>query len=99
MDKDPDAAKKLWENFGGDFNKFTEAVSKGAARKPLFGEKRKKGVSGYNYAPDYVGEPVTAATIATAIGAAAPIIAALLAAFKKAGIKDTPEETPPADDD
>jgi hypothetical protein len=104
MDKDPDAAKKLWEGFGGDFNIFKEKVAKAAARKPLFGEKRKRGVSGYNYAQDYVGvEPVTTAAssqaIIGAIAAAAPIIAALLAALKKAGIKDTPEETPPADDE
>lgn len=99
MDKNPDQAKKLWEGFGGDFNKFKEAVAKGASRKPLFGEKKKRGVNGYNYAPDYVGiEPTTTAVLG-AITAAAPIIAALLAALKKAGIKDTPEETPPADDE
>lgn len=99
MDKDPNAAKKLWESFGGDFNIFKEKVAKGAARKPLFGEKKKRGVNGYNFYPDYVGIEPTTTAVLSAITAAAPIIAALLAALKKAGIKDTPEETPPADDE
>jgi hypothetical protein len=104
MDRDSSAVKKFWESFGGDYNKLQDVVNKAAARKPLFGEKRKRGVSAYNYAEDFVGvEPVTTAAssqaIFAAIAAAAPIIAALVAALKKAGIKDTPEETPPPDDD
>lgn len=103
MNKDSAAVKKFWESFGGDYDKLQQVVDKGSKRKPLFGEKNKRGVSGFNYAEDYVGvEPVTTAAssqaVFAAIAAAAPIIAALVAAFKKAGIKDTPEETPPTDD-
>ena len=103
MNKDSAAVKKFWESFGGDYDKLQQVVDKGSKRKPLFGEKKKKGVSGFNYANDYVGftgveEAGAAQGIAAAIAAAAPIIAALVAAFKKAGIKDTPEETPPTDD-
>ena len=104
INKDSAAVKKFWESFGGDYDKLQQVVDKGSKRKPLFGEKKKKGVSGFNYANDYVGftgveEAAAAQGIAAAIAAAAPIIAALVSAFKKAKIKDTPEETPPTDDE
>ena len=52
----------------------------------------KKGVG--EIEADFIGEPVTAATITAALGAAAGIIASLNKILKKEGVAEEPGETP-----
>lgn len=103
LDKNPDSVKKLWERFGGDYTKLFDDIKRGEKKKPLFGVKGgkpKKGIRGINgvvyYQPaEYIGEPLT---VAAALTAAVPIIAAVVKALKDNNIKDLPEEIPPPDD-
>ena len=81
---------EFWTKLGGDISKLNQAVDKGKVKKPVFGEK--KGVG--EIEADFIGEPVTAATITAALGAAAGIIAALNKILKKEGVAEEPGETP-----
>lgn len=93
----------FWQKLGGDPRKLFEAALKGSKKKPLFGSKKttKKGVTGINatYLDDneqsYIGEPVTLATVSTALVAAAPIIGALTKLFQKENIAVEETELPP----
>jgi hypothetical protein len=80
---------EFWTKLGGDVSKLNQAVDKGKSKKPVFGEK--KGVG--EIEADFIGEPVTAATITAALGAAAGIIAALNKLLKKEGVAEEPGET------
>lgn len=81
---------EFWTKLGGDIGKLNQAVDKGKVKKPVFGEK--KGVG--EIEADFIGEPVTAATITAALGAAAGIIASLNKILKKEGVAEEPGETP-----
>ena len=81
---------EFWTKLGGDISKLNQAVDKGKVKKPVFGEK--KGVG--EIEADFIGEPVTAATITLALTAAAGIIAALNKELKKEGVAEEPGETP-----
>jgi hypothetical protein len=79
-----------WTKLGGDIDKLNKAIEKGSLKKPLFGSK--KGVNGIGVDFEYMGEPVTAATITAAITSAAGIIAALNKLLKKEGVAEEPGE-------
>lgn len=81
---------EFWTKLGGDISKLNQAVDKGKVKKPIFGEKRGVG----EIEADFIGEPVTAATITAALGAAAGIIASLNKILKKEGVAEEPGETP-----
>lgn len=81
---------EFWTKLGGDIGKLNQAVDKGKVKKPVFGEK--KGVG--EIEADFIGEPVTAATITAALAAAAGIIASLNKILKKEGVAEEPGETP-----
>lgn len=81
---------EFWTKLGGDIGKLNQAVDKGKVKKPVFGEK--KGVG--EIEADFIGEPVTAATITAALSAAAGIIASLNKILKKEGVAEEPGETP-----
>jgi hypothetical protein len=81
---------EFWTKLGGDISKLNQAVDKGKVKKPVFGEKRGVG----EIEADFIGEPVTAATITAALGAAAGIIASLNKILKKEGVAEEPGETP-----
>jgi len=67
-------------------------LKKEVQKKPLFGSK--KGVNGIGVDFEYMGEPVTAATVTAAITSAAGIIAALNKLLKKEGVAEEPGEEP-----
>ena len=79
-----------WTKLGGDIDKLNKAIEKGSTKKPLFGAK--KGVNGIGVDFEYMGEPVTAATVTAAITSAAGIIAALNKLLKKEGVAEEPGE-------
>ena len=79
-----------WTKLGGDIDKLNKAIEKGSTKKPLFGSK--KGVNGIGVDFEYMGEPVTAATVTAAITSAAGIIAALNKLLKKEGVAEEPGE-------
>lgn len=81
---------EFWTKLGGDIGKLNQAVDKGKVKKPIFGEK--KGVG--EIEAEFIGEPVTAATITAALSAAAGIIASLNKILKKEGVAEEPGETP-----
>jgi len=64
-----DKVKNIWIKFGGDYGKLMKVVNSGKAKKPLFGGK----ISGIGM------DPATA----SALAAAAPILAAFVALFSK----------------
>ena len=79
-----------WTKLGGDIDKLNKAIEKGSTKKPLFGSK--KGINGIGVDFEYMGEPVTAATVTAAITSAAGIIAALNKLLKKEGVAEEPGE-------
>jgi|688.fasta_scaffold28521_3 hypothetical protein len=79
-----------WTKLGGDIDKLNKAIEKGSTKKPLFGAK--KGIDGIGVDYEYMGEPVTAATIGAALTSAAGIIAALNKLLKKEGVAEEPGE-------
>jgi hypothetical protein len=81
-----------WTKLGGDIDKLNKAIEKGSTKKPLFGAK--KGVNGLGADYEYMGEPVTAATVTAALTSAAGIIAALNKLLKKESIPEEPGEEP-----
>lgn len=70
----------VWKKFGGDPSKLWGAVNKGKGRKPIAKGLGPK-VSGIG------AEPVTMATVTTAIATATPIIIAIVSALKSEGVK------------
>ena len=93
--------KKLWVNkFGGKLNVLKNAIKSGKKRKPLLGaSKRVKAIKGIGYVFDEgnsIGEPVSGATVAAIIAAAAPILLVVTKAIvgKKKG-KDAVTEILP----
>jgi len=81
-----------WTKLGGDIDKLNKAIEKGSSKKPLFGAK--KGIDGIGADYEYLGEPVTAATVTAALTSAAGIIAALNKLLKKEGVPEEPGEEP-----
>ena len=77
-----------WTKLGGDIDKLNKAIEKGSTKKPLFGAK--KGINGIGADYEYMGEPVTAATVGAALTSAAGIIAALNKLLKKEGVAEEP---------
>lgn len=90
--KNPNSFAEWWTKLGGDIDKLNKAIEKGSTKKPLFGSK--KGVNGIGVDFEYMGEPVTAATVTAAITSAAGIIAALNKLLKKEGVAEEPGEEP-----
>jgi hypothetical protein len=93
--KDANKYAEFWTKLGGDVDKLNKAVEKGSKKKPLFGSK--KGIDGIGFDFDYMGEPVTIATVSAALTSAAGIIAQLNKLFKKEGIPEEPGEEPLAE--
>ena len=71
--------KKMWEKFGGNFQKLKNAAKRGAKHKPFLG--RPKGIRG----PE---------AVAAIIAAAAPLLLALGKLIPKGKAKDSPEADP-----
>jgi hypothetical protein len=90
--KNQNSFAEWWTKLGGDIDKLNKAIEKGITKKPLFGSK--KGVNGIGVDFEYMGEPVTAATVTAAITSAAGIIAALNKLLKKEGVAEEPGEEP-----
>jgi hypothetical protein len=88
--KNQNSFAEWWTKLGGDIDKLNKAIEKGSTKKPLFGSK--KGVNGIGVDFDYMGEPVTAATVTAALTSAAGIIAALNKLLKKESIPEEPGE-------
>jgi hypothetical protein len=84
-----------WTKLGGDIDKLNKAIEKGKDKKPLFGAK--KGIDGIGADYEYMGEPVTAATVGAALTSAAGIIAALNKLLKEEGVPEEPGEEPLAE--
>jgi hypothetical protein len=86
----------LWvKKFGGKLSVLQGAISKGKKKKPLFGASKKvKSIKGIGYVVSETdtigGEPVSAATVATIIAAASPILVAVISLLKKKKV-DIPE--------
>jgi hypothetical protein len=88
---------EFWTKLGGDIDKLNAAVEKGKTKKAIFGE-RKIGDAGFNddeiVIGEYIGEPVTLATITAAISAASGIIAQLNKLLGKNNVPEEPGEPP-----
>jgi hypothetical protein len=87
--------ESLWvKKFGGKLSVLQGAIAKGKKKKPLFGASKKvKSIQGIGYVvvdKEVSGEPVTAATVATIIAAASPILIAVISLLKKKKV-DVPE--------
>lgn len=82
----------LWKKFGGQPGTLEKAVNNGAKKRPLFGAGKKvkaiKGIGAVIDEGNTIGGPGTAATIATIVAAAAPILVAVVGALKKKGIPE-----------
>jgi hypothetical protein len=79
--KNPNKYAEFWTKLGGDIKALDRSVDKAKDKKPFLGEK--KGVS----EPEYVG---SVAAIATALAAAAGIIASLKKMFGEQGVPEEP---------
>ena len=104
---DDDLKKFWVQRFGGDLSVLKKAIANGKNKRPLFGaSKRVRAIKGIGYICDDFGvgaEPVTTAAAASSagatggvsivavIGAAAPILVAVVSLLKKKGIPDVPE--------
>ena len=89
-----DEIKKLWVNkFGGKFDVLKNAIAKGKKKKPLFGASKKvRAIKGIGYVVnDDEGIGLTGAEIAAIVGAAAPILVAVVALLKKKGVPEVVE--------
>lgn len=100
IQKGSDKTKAFWTKVGGDFDKLQKSINKGAKKKPLFGIKKKKGISGitdseyYLSYPEeyYIGiEPATLTAAAAALAAASPILLAVAKLFKSQQIPEGEE--------
>lgn len=72
--KNPDKVKSFWTKLGGSYTELMSVVNHGKGLKPPLG------VNG-------IGEPVTLATVGTALVTAAPIIIATASLLKQVGVK------------
>jgi hypothetical protein len=100
--KNPTKVKEFWQKLGGKFdgkNSLMGAINDGKNKKPLLGEKKSKGVNGYDNEP-YIGFAIEAA-----IAGAAPILIAIKKLMADVGIKPediknliTPEEEKEAEE-
>lgn len=76
---DPSKRAKFWESFGGNVNKLNTAISQGKKKRAILGKKQFGKISG-------IGET---STVATALAAAAPILAVV--AKLLSGMKTAPK--------
>jgi len=101
--KKPKSYEEFWLKVGGDVDALNKSVNKGKDKKPLLASKKTKasiqGATSVEYSlingPDgdeFVGEPVTLATITAAIGTASALIVAVKKLFNKEGIQSQPGE-------
>lgn len=101
--KNPSLYEEFWLKIGGDVDALNKSVNKGKDKKPLLASKKTKqsiqGATSVEYGlingvdgDEYIGEPVTLATIGAAITTASGIIIALKKLFKKEGIQSAPGE-------
>ena len=88
---------EFWTKIGGDIDKLNEAVEKGKNKKSILGE-RKIGDAGFNddeiVIGEYIGEPVTIATVTAAVSAASGIIVALNKLLGKNNVPEEPGDEP-----
>lgn len=66
---DPGKRAKFWESFGGNVNKLNTAISQGKKKRAILGKKQFGKISGIGV------EPASTSAFATALAAAAPILA------------------------
>jgi LPXTG-motif cell wall-anchored protein len=96
-DKNLQSYVEFWTKLGGDIDKLNAAVEKGKNKKSIFGE-RQIGDAGFNddeiVVGEYIGEPVTLATITAAISAAGGIIVALNKLLGKNNVPEEPGDEP-----
>lgn len=96
--RDPKSYEEFWLKVGGDVDALNKAVNKGKGKKPLLASKKTraaiKGAMSAEYGlingPDgdeYIGEPVTIATITAALTTASGLIVAVKKLFNKKGIQ------------
>lgn len=101
--KDPQSYEEFWLKVGGDVDALNKAVNKGKNKKPLLASKKTKsqiqGVTSVEYGlingvdgDEYIGEPVTLATITAALTTASGLIVAVKKLFNKKGIQPQPGE-------
>lgn len=73
LKKNPDRTKKLWNKLGGNFNKFSDAINKGAQKKRILGiDESIEGIG----------------SVAALAATAAPILVAVVKFLKGEGIQD-----------
>jgi len=79
--KDAGKISKVWERFGGNFNRLKSATEKGAKKRPLLGSKVKRGMNGLYDTPVIISgigvEPATT-TAAAATATATPVLAKII---------------------
>jgi LPXTG-motif cell wall-anchored protein len=96
-DKNLQAYTEFWTKIGGDINKLNAAVEKGKNKKSILGE-RKIGDVGFDddqiVIGEYIGEPVTLATVTAAVSAAGGIIVALNKLLGKNNVPEEPGDEP-----
>jgi LPXTG-motif cell wall-anchored protein len=96
-DKNLQQYVEFWTKLGGDIDKLNSAVEKGKNKKAILGE-RKIGDAGFNddeiVIGEYIGEPVTIATVTAAVSAASGIIVALNKLLGKNNVPEEPGDEP-----
>ena len=96
-DKNLQQYVEFWTKIGGDIDKLNAAVEKGKNKKAILGE-RKIGDAGFNddeiVVGEYIGEPVTLATVTAAVSAASGIIVALNKLLGKNNVPEEPGDEP-----
>jgi LPXTG-motif cell wall-anchored protein len=96
-DKNLQGYVEFWTKLGGDIDKLNAAVDKGKNKKSIFGERR-IGEANFNddeiVVGEYIGEPVTLATVTAAVSAASGIIVALNKLLGKNNVPEEPGDEP-----
>ena len=96
-DKNLQQYVEFWTKLGGDIDKLNAAVEKGKNKKAILGE-RKIGDADFNddeiVIGEYIGEPVTIATVTAAVSAASGIIVALNKLLGKNNVPEEPGDEP-----
>jgi hypothetical protein len=92
--KNPKRLREFWLKLGGDPDKLKSAFNAGAAKKPLFGSKGVGAWDSNDFIGDFIGEPVTAATL---IAAAGGILVAIQKLFKSEGKEFSDDDLAPKD--
>jgi hypothetical protein len=87
---------EFWTKLGGDIDKLNAAVEKGKTKKAIFGERKIGSIEDAEeiVIGEYIGEPVTLATVTAAVSAASGIIAQLNKLLGKNNIAEEPGEPP-----